>query len=89
MGVSRSENDKDIRRKEFTSYLTTVMHTVVERAMTMLDPAADQVCIHKLCSVWKAKLGNPLFVNNKTNIILFFPLDCQEFLIVKTSSSHH
>lgn len=45
MGVSRSENDDDIRRKEFTHFFTTVMNTVVERALTMLDPAADQVIL--------------------------------------------
>ena len=45
MGVSRSENDNDIRRKEFNKYMTTVMNTVVEKALTMLDPAADQVGI--------------------------------------------
>jgi hypothetical protein len=43
MGVSRSENGKDIRRKEFKNFFATVMDTVVERALTMLDPAADQV----------------------------------------------
>lgn len=48
MGVSRSENDGDIRRKEFKNYMTTVMNTVVERAMTLLDPAADQVRAEKL-----------------------------------------
>jgi hypothetical protein len=67
MGVSRSENDKDIRRKEFKNYMTTVMNTVVERAMTMLDPAADQIAKNFLSSRLpvptteeeEAKLCNP------------------------------
>eukprot|EP00603_Paraphysomonas_imperforata_P015561 CAMPEP_0114457990 /NCGR_PEP_ID=MMETSP0104-20121206/4453_1 /TAXON_ID=37642 ORGANISM="Paraphysomonas imperforata, Strain PA2" /NCGR_SAMPLE_ID=MMETSP0104 /ASSEMBLY_ACC=CAM_ASM_000202 /LENGTH=569 /DNA_ID=CAMNT_0001630565 /DNA_START=14 /DNA_END=1723 /DNA_ORIENTATION=- len=50
MGVSRSENDKDTRRKEFHSFMSTVMNTVVEKALTMLDPAADQIAKNFLSS---------------------------------------
>jgi hypothetical protein len=45
MGVSRSENDKDIRRQEFSSYLRAVMNLVVDQALTMIDPASDQVLL--------------------------------------------